>query len=294
MMARGNDGNLFQHVVEVEAAAFLLEAPASNGIYFVSTHGMAPSEPLDDDSSPSRAKTSTLLRSKLRVASNAGGSVAMQPLIVQDFSGLGASPTAYPNSARVVEWIARERGYALRGAVTETLPKNLALLRAHFKDPSVQIISGSWRTNLEQLQPPEDLASSWMFSMDPMKFTNGKDANNDRMTGADLPRLAPIWASYLARSDRGLIALFSYSMRMDEREHFLATVDKHTFPELLGVKLGVLEVLNYISDYHVAVLMSVDESLLVHLRDRVLEIFGTRARAHDDFPVTSNLFERRS
>jgi len=58
-MAKGNDGNLFQHTIEVEAAAFLLRESA--GLHFVTTHAMAPMEPFDPPS-PGSEKTSSLIR----------------------------------------------------------------------------------------------------------------------------------------------------------------------------------------------------------------------------------------
>ena len=291
-MAKGNDGNLFQHVIEVEAADFLIESTGTPGIYFAATHAMAPMEPFDADAS--RAKTSTALLSKLRVATSVGADAAeaqLHPLIVQAFSGLAASEKRYPNSAKFVQWVARRHRATFSGALTETEPSKIASLRSEFEGPLVKVIPGSWRQHLADLFPPANLATPWLFSMDPMKFTNGTDQDHDKMTVSDLARLAPLVSAYTAHDQPGVIAFFSYAMQRDQREHFLAALVTRLLPSLVNTCFGVLETLNFTSDYHVAALFSRDPRVLMHLRDRLLAIMPGRSRDHDTFPVPNNVFE---
>ncbi len=128
--------------------------------------------------------------------------------------------------------------------------------------------------------------------MDPMKFNRADDDDDDMMTAADWARLAPVWRGYLSTGKPGGVALFSYSMRRDERAHFLASAAEHLLPTVQPLRMGLLEVKNHTSDWHCAILLSSDESLLWSVRHRVCSLFSSRGRDRDDFPTALNVFEQ--
>lgn len=284
-MAKGNDGNLLQHTVEVEAAAYLLDQVKGRGLHLVSTHAMAPFEPFDGTS---KARTATKLGSKLRVA-NSVKATGGYPLIIRSYAGVQASEDRYPNTATLLDWICKEKGTELNGVLVEVTEDKVSALRENF--PRLNIVHGSWRTGIEALAL-SDRGRPWLFSMDPMKFTSGPVEDDDRMRRSDLELVLPVWASYLNTGLPGVVVLFSYSMRKDERIHFTETIAEVVLPALPSATFGLLEAKNYTSDYHVAALLASERGVLDRVRQAMLGVFGTNARDHDEFPIQANIFDR--
>jgi hypothetical protein len=96
-MAKGNDGNYFQHAIEVEAAARLSAVGASGGIHIGLAHGMAPFEPTEDSRHP--AARSHLLR---ELNDSYRQPVKGELPLVTAYRKANASLTRYPNSGELL------------------------------------------------------------------------------------------------------------------------------------------------------------------------------------------------
>jgi hypothetical protein len=285
-MAKGNDGNLLQHTVEVEAAAYLLDQVGGRRLYLVSTHAMAPFESFDGTA---KARTATRIGSKLRVATSVKPTSEGYPLIVRSYAGVQASDRHYPNTATLLDWVCKTNGAELNGVLVDVDAENASALRETF--PGMTVADGSWRTRIADLAPP-DLECPWLFSMDPMKFTSGAGADDDRMSRSDVKLLLPVWSSYFNTGLPGVVAVFSYSMRNDERRSFVKTIAEMVLPALpSSTAFGLLEAKNYTSDYHVAAIVASERGVLDRVRNATLGVFGTNARDHDNFPTEANIFE---
>jgi hypothetical protein len=105
-VARGNDGNLLQHAIEVAVAQALGRQAGVTSLRLVCTHAMAPFEAL---TGPASLDSSARLRGRLRQAT-AGQATEDLPVLVRAYHDLGASPARYPNTAALVEWVARQQG----------------------------------------------------------------------------------------------------------------------------------------------------------------------------------------
>ena len=90
-MAKGNDGNLLQHTIEVETASWL--TAKSKKLHVVITHGMAPFEEFETRKNPSYIK---LLDDWLEKSQDA--SLSATPRILDAYRHTNASAAHYPNT----------------------------------------------------------------------------------------------------------------------------------------------------------------------------------------------------
>ncbi len=114
-MAKGNDGNYFQHSIELAIACRLMEMSPDGRLHIALTHGMTPYEPCDDDQPRSQSG-----RLNDSLAAAAEPSVSGEAVRVKAYRATKASRVCYPNSgellAAILDW---DR---LSGAITETCP----------------------------------------------------------------------------------------------------------------------------------------------------------------------------
>lgn len=119
-MAKGNDGNLLQHGIELAIVSALESRPLS----LTCTHTMAPREPCDD---PKRDRR---LRHWLNVD-------AETPSVAKAYRDTNASLDSYPNTA---DLIASQVGDAnLRGDLFEVCSTKIGALTERWADGSVTV-----------------------------------------------------------------------------------------------------------------------------------------------------------
>lgn len=171
-MAKGNDGNYLQHSVEVALATHL--AGDRNGLHIAFSHGMAPYEP-SGDCSPGTAVA--LLRDALQTAREPV--VGLEPSLVVAYRATAASPDHYPNSAELLRAVVGAD--RLSGAITEVDPSKYVALQEAWRGTAVVVVEASWRGEVEPggaLSAPVGLDVPWLFSMDPMTYSEGAESDD--------------------------------------------------------------------------------------------------------------------
>lgn len=119
-MAKGNDGNLLQHGVELAAISAIGRRPIS----LTCTHSMAPREPCGD------SKRNRRLRYWLTVGADA-------PSVARAYRMTNASLTSYPNTAELVASLVGDRN--IRGDFFEVRGDKVLELKTRWDGHSVAI-----------------------------------------------------------------------------------------------------------------------------------------------------------
>ncbi len=220
-MAKGNNGNYLQHCIEIEAAVRLLKAGPDRCLHVALTHGMEPFEELEERKA--NVKTNILYEA---LAESAGEPQRDEREIVRAYRKCRASPQHYPNSAELLRTVVGTGG--LSGGITETdLTKHERLAKA-WRGTGIRVINSSWRAQVGRdgvLGCPSNLESPWLFSMDPMTFSErGKSEHN--LNRLDLDLLECALAGYLSSGQSGIACLFVYSMKRDLQPKFQNFVEE--------------------------------------------------------------------
>src|SRR4249920_1443860 len=79
-VAKGNDGNYFQHSIEVGVALRLRKLSTQGTLHIALTHGMAPFEPCE---TPTKGQSRALLQKALQAAQNS--STSGEPPIIEAY-----------------------------------------------------------------------------------------------------------------------------------------------------------------------------------------------------------------
>lgn len=215
-MAKGNDGNYLQHGIEIEAALRLAKTDPDGRLHIALAHGMAPFESFE-------ARKAAQAHRRLDDALMASGRPSRpgEPAIVTAYRKTGASEARYPNSAELLRSIVGTD--KLSGGITEVDPEKCSRLARAWADSRVVPRCSSWRDQVDAggvLACPEDLQVPWLISMDPMTYTEGSEANDDKLHRFDIDRLSDWLARYVESRRPGLAALFVYSVRPDGQLDF--------------------------------------------------------------------------
>lgn len=221
-MAKGNDGNYLQHGVEVSAARRLSSLEPDGRLHIAFGHGMAPFEPCDRPKNP---PAQSFFMRALNQSFRAEG--PDESPLVTAYRKTCASLAAYPNSAELLRSaIGAER---LSGGIAEIDPEKHSSLQQAWAGTKVSPVKGSWRNELGAsgvLACPPDLQTPWLFTLDPMTFSQGPYADDDFLYDADLGLLTSALRGYVASGRPGLAALFVYSVRPDSRAPFWRFVEQ--------------------------------------------------------------------
>ena len=206
-MAKGNDGNYLQHCIEVEAAVRLAEMDTAGRLHIAFTHGMRPFEPFEEQKT---GICRELLLTKL--ADSRQRLQADEPAVVQAYRETGASDTRYPNSAELLR--ARIGTENLSGGITEICSKKHKCLSKVWLNTNVKTACASWRKEIHSegiLACPDNLQPPWLFSMDPMTYSEhgDKDKNLNR---SDIDILPLALSRYFRSGHPGIAALFVYGV----------------------------------------------------------------------------------
>lgn len=218
-MAKGNDGNLLQHCVEVELAAAL---GRGGPVTVVLTHGMKPFEKIDGSTSAYRLWEHWL---------SYGGLLDGLPAVVSAYRATGASRTNYPNSAELLR--ATAGAGKLSGIICEVDDAKAGeiatrLVHRDWSGTTLELRHGSWRRAFEAELP--SVASSWLLSMDPMQFSSKAAKDDALLYRADLDLVRSSVAPLFDGGKPGAVAIFSYTMTPDVRAAFETAVRESFAP----------------------------------------------------------------
>jgi len=218
-MAKGNDGNVLQHGIELAIVSAIELRP----LFLTCTHTMAPREHCDD---PSRDRR---LRHWLNVDTET-------PLVAKAYRDTNASLHSYPNTS---ELVASQVGNAdLRGDLFEVCPNKINALNERWDDHLVTVRGQSWRTGLSDISIPT-VNDAWLFTMDPMTFvSNSPDADDDHnLRPNDIDHLIRFFANLGTFGDHWVISIFCFELRrgpgVNRYELFLNEMER------LGNSLGL-------------------------------------------------------
>lgn len=252
-MARGNNGNALQHVVELACAEHLLAL--GDGLRLLATHGMKPSEPLEDAANENfhTAKGGLAFTRLLRLGEQSRQmKLVTLPPLAQAFGALNVTTTDYPNSARLLLWAAERVGKGFAALVIETLPAAFVELNERWgTDQRFKLLNESWRNVRDgrdangkpnstlKLELPGQPSWPWVWSMDPYTYVTGHSGNPGSISDADIQSLAPSLKYALAGSAPGVFALFCYSMDATTTGRFKTSVES-LYSSVSGDKVSLL------------------------------------------------------
>ena len=209
-MAKGNDGNYLQHCIEVEAAVRLSHSQmnAERRLHIALAHGMAPFEQFEGiKSNQARDKLLSALKdSNQQQQSN-------EPAVVAAYRKTEASSEHYPNTAELLRAVVGLD--KLVGGITEIDCRKFEELAEAWSRTSVIPARSSWRKELGTggtLTCPNNLEIPWLFTMDPMTYSEKDDKDDDKLHRSDIAILSDALSRYFDSGRAGIVALFVYSV----------------------------------------------------------------------------------
>lgn len=220
-MAKGNNGNYLQHSVEVAVGLRLARTLGHGSLHVALTHGMKPFEPCD---SPINGVARRLFLRTLEAAQEP--EIRNEPAIVAAYRTTGASLEHYPNSGELLAAVIGRN--ELSGGITELDPQKYADLQAAWSGSRVRPVNASWRNETSPQgvhRCPAALQDPWLFSADPMTYSENGQMDDAKLYRADLPLLAAVLNAYVDSQVPGVAMLFVYAVRPKVQPQFWAFVD---------------------------------------------------------------------
>jgi hypothetical protein len=220
-MAKGNDGNYLQRAIEATLCSTLAALSNSRRIHVALTHGM---EPFESSLKPPPGQTKRALYRALEAAQNPESD--NEPDVVRAFRATGASLTHYPNSAELLAALVGRDHVA--GGITETAPQKYARLKEAWSGFGLCPSNASWRL---EVRPggvhwcPDALQTPWLFSADPMTYSEHGEVDDSKLYRSDLPCLAACLKRYVESARPGVAILLVYAVRPKLRPAFWSFVD---------------------------------------------------------------------
>jgi len=222
-MAKGSDGNYLQHCVEVEAAVHLMKASRDRRLHAALTHGMAPFEQIAEPNE----NAYHLLYGALREA--VGEPKCNEQEIVKAYRRSWAWQAYEPDGANLFEELKSKKHYPnsaellravigthhLSGGITELDEAKHKELATAWTNSRIAVARSSWRKQLSQddaLGCPKHLDAPWLFSMDPMTYSESGDSDDENLHRSDMDRLARALEGYVDSGQPGIASLFVYSV----------------------------------------------------------------------------------
>ncbi len=214
-MAKGNDGNFFQHSLEVVLAVHLASIGVGK-LHITLTHGMSPFEACQVPTPRQRRKS---LNESLEFAS-----LPPQPgesQLVSAYRLAKASLTNYPNTGELLAAKLGRRN--LTGGITEIDPIKSSQLCTLWNMTGVTVANKSWRSEMIVAgihSCPDKLSIPWLISMDPMTYSTGRFADNNKIYKEDQNQLVRSLQQFAASNQPGVFVLFVYAVRSKIRIEF--------------------------------------------------------------------------
>ena len=222
-MAKGNDGNYLQHCVEVEAAGRLTQVDAQGRVHIALAHGM---EPCESSEAPKCGQSQKLIKNALQGA--LGQRRMDEPRIVTAYRETKASLQNYPNSAELLRTVVGVE--KLSGGITEIEPAKQSKLARAWSGTAVKTACSSWRREIEAggiLSCPDDLRTPWLFTMDPMTYSERSGSeDSDKLHKRDLGLLSDALIRYIGSGKPGIAAFFVYGVRPPMQPKFWKFMDE--------------------------------------------------------------------
>lgn len=254
-MARGNNGNALQHLVELSVARALLREPGA--LRLLCTHSMGPSERLVVPPDEAEGEKNAWFTRVLREAGQGGEATVLHRAL----RGVGATRDDYPNTARLVAWLAAAEGRPLTATLCEFDPHTFEALRARWGgDAAFTLVSGSWRSAELGLEGD----GPWLWTMDPYTFTDDETCRGGDVCDADLRRLVP---KLRALRGPGAWLLFCYSLEDAQAVAFRASVSR--LADGSGLAVGFAGVARDATSVHLCGLVSPSADLIEEAREAV-------------------------
>ena len=170
---------------------------------------MAPFEPLGDARGACHKRLHAALE-KAKTGKPAANT--HEAAIVTAYRKTKASKERYPNSAELLRAAIGEG--KLSGGITETCPKKHERLAECWSGSKVKTRNTSWRKEIEcgVLARPKDLSTPWLFSMDPMTYSENGDEDDDKLHRFDLRLIGPALRLHFGSGQPGVAAIFVYGL----------------------------------------------------------------------------------
>lgn len=220
-MAKGNDGNYFQHSIEVAAAVRLASTDPARRLHIALAHGMAPFETCD---SPPPGQSRSLLERAL--SDSYRPRQGSEPPIVSAYRATGATLRRYPNSAELLR--SAIGAGRLCGGITEVDCEKHTQLADAWAGSELVTANTSWRLQVGPngiLTCPTGLTRPWLLTLDPMTYREDGYADDNNVYRADLDRLSSALMGFVASGRPGLAALFVYAVKPEGRPLFWNFID---------------------------------------------------------------------
>ena len=207
-MAKGNDGNYLQHCIEVEAAVRLSHSQmnAEGRLHIALAHGMAPFEQFE------KLKLGQARCKLLRALKDSNQQQqSKERAVVAAYRKTEASSEHYPNTAELLRAVVGLD--KLVGGITEIDCRKFEELAEAWSRTSVIPARSSWRKELGTggtLTCPNNLEIPWLFTMDPMTYSEKDDKDDDKLHRSDIAILSDALSRYFDSGRAGIVALFVY------------------------------------------------------------------------------------
>jgi len=202
MMAKGNDGNLLQHGIELAAVT----AIADPSLRLTCTHSMAPRESCP---APRRDRR---LRHWL-------GSQLDVPSVAAAYRETDASLESYPNTAELI--VSKLGDSSIHGDLFEVSVEKVRQLYTRWAGTELLVHDGSWRRGLAHVAiPPAE--SSWLFTMDPMTFLpDGQESiDDDKLRPRDVNSLIQYFKQAAVFGPKWVITIFCFELRRGPTDYY--------------------------------------------------------------------------
>jgi len=194
-MAKGNDGNLLQHGIELAAVS----AIGSKPLWLTCTHSMAPREVCAEPNRDRRLRH--WLKSPLGT-----------PSIAAAYQRTKAALDSYPNTSELIAATVGDENIC--GDLFEVCETKIRSLRARWSQSKLTVRGLSWRQGLWKIQIPS-ADSAWLFTMDPMTFVsdNENGIDDDKLRHDDVNRLIKFFNHIGRFGSLWIIIIFSFELR---------------------------------------------------------------------------------
>jgi len=133
--------------------------------------------------------------------------------IVKAYRNSGASQKCYPSSAELLRAVIGTN--RLSGGITEVCQTKHTELEKAWSSSRIVVVRSSWRKQLGSygaLSCPDHLDAPWLFSMDPMTYTENDESDDANLHHSDLDLLIPALERYVASRQPGIECFFVYRM----------------------------------------------------------------------------------
>lgn len=197
-----------------------MRACPDGGLHVALTHGM---KPFGATGGPKHNTCCRLLYGALNEASNRPQDGERE--IVKAYRKSKASQKRYPNSAELLRTVIGTS--RLSGGITEVCQTKHEELKKAWRGSGIVVAQSSWREKLDlnsALACPKHLKAPWLFSMDPMTYTEN-ESDTANLYCSDLGLLIPALKRYVASGHPGIACFFVYCMTGTKERQFWKFMD---------------------------------------------------------------------